>query len=167
MRLLNYSLDFFSFFFSVLRKWEEGAFIQNFGHWRIRYWKDEYNQTLCSPVFLTALQGNCILFLFIEKKTKKKYLIIIQNVHVIKNVSFLKYFFPIMHVFLKNVSRLKLYLPRQKWTRSETKIFLKIVPLAFNAFIPVNLPQVKTPKLLFWYYVKLAPWQFLKYLPCL
>ena len=56
----------------------------------------------------------------------------------------------------KNVSRLKLYLPRQKWTMNKTLISFKILPLAFNT---THLPHCslveESLKLLFWYFLKL------------
>ena len=38
--------------------------------------------------------------------------------------------------YVSNVSRLKSYLPRQKWTINELLIFFKLVLLAFNIVIP-------------------------------
>ena len=65
---------------------------------------------------------------------------------------------------VQKVLRLKLYLPRQKWTRNEMLIFLKIDPLAFNILIPVSFPLVKASlKLLFWYDIMLK-WYQLWYL---
>ena len=53
------------------------------------------------------------------------------------------------------VLRMKQYLPRQKWTRNETLIFFKIVPLAFRLSIPVNVTFAEAPlNHLFWNCVK-------------
>ena len=41
------------------------------------------------------------------------------------------------------ILRLKLYLPRQKWTRNETLIFSKIVLLRLNTFISSKFPLAK------------------------
>ena len=45
----------------------------------------------------------------------------------------------------KKVSKLKLYLLRWKWPMNETLIFLKIVSLAFNPFIPVSFSCLWKP----------------------
>ena len=45
-------------------------------------------------------------------------------------------------------------IPRHKWTINETLIFLKIVSLAINRFIPGSFPLVKTLET--WYSVKLC-----------
>ena len=56
----------------------------------------------------------------------------------------------------QKVSRLKLYLPKQKWTMNETFIFFKIVLFTFNTFIPVSSPFKEAHlKFLFWYVVQL------------
>ena len=57
---------------------------------------------------------------------------------------------------IQKVSRLKLYLLKQKWTMNEILIFIKIISLEFNTFIPVSLLLVEAPlRLLFWYGSKL------------
>ena len=43
------------------------------------------------------------------------------------------------------VLKLKMYLSRHKEAMKETLIFFKIVPLAFNALIPVSFLQVNAP----------------------
>ena len=55
--------------------------------------------------------------------------------------------------------RLKLYLPRQKWTIIETLIFFKTVPLAFSSLIPVSFPLIEA-SLKLWYREK-QHWNFL------
>ena len=56
------------------------------------------------------------------------------------------------HTLKLKVSRLKLYIPRHKWTMNEMLIFKKIFSLAFNRLIPVSFSFVKEPlKLLFSY----------------
>ena len=53
----------------------------------------------------------------------------------------------------KKCLKLKLYLPRQKWTKN----YFKIIHLAFNILIPVNFLQVKVPlKILLWFTMKLC-----------
>ena len=47
--------------------------------------------------------------------------------------------------YIQKVSRLKLHLPRQKWTMKEILIFFKIVLFEFSSFIPASFPLVKTP----------------------
>ena len=79
----------------------------------------------------------------------------------------------VMRCVLK-VSRLKLYLTRQKWKMNETLIFFKIAPNTFDVLIPMSFPLVfdqwKTHRNkylwnFFWYSVKMCCWIFkvLKY----
>ena len=54
--------------------------------------------------------------------------------------------------YVQKLSRLKMYLPRQKWIMNEMLISFQIVPMAFNTYIPAKHFQLWNS--FFWYDVK-------------